>query len=461
MRKENINDTKILRTAIYIRVSSEEQARNGDSLRDQKESCLDYIKRHHNTELQDLYIDDGISGQKLERTEFTRLIENARLGKIDLIIFTKLDRWFRNLRHYLNTQATLEEHNVSWLAVDQPYFDTSTPHGRAFVAQSMTWAELEAQNDGIRIRDVFASKVRNREVITGKVPRGYKIVNKHLELSEDAPAVLDLFNYFLKTNSMGKTLQYAREEYGMVMTINNLRQSIFENVKYTGRYRDIEDYCPQIVSDEIFESVNKILKERKNVKTGQRYPYIFSGILVCDECKHKMSGCHINVKSRKYHYRYPAYECKYYRANKMCDNGGEIREKTVEEYMLAHIRPEMEAYIKQYTPDSMKQVDNRVKKAGIQKKISRLKEAYLAEVITLDEYKSDRDELQKQYDSLPDIIESTHDLSMLKALLDSNFEEAYEDLTNEEKRRFWRSIVREIRVSKSTERIRKYSIDFI
>lgn len=461
MRKENFSETKILRTAIYIRVSSEEQARNGDSLRDQKESCLDYIKRHVNTELQDLYIDDGISGQKLERTEFTRLIENARSGKIDLIIFTKLDRWFRNLRHYLNTQAALEEHNVSWLAVDQPYFDTSTPHGRAFVAQSMTWAELEAQNDGVRIRDVFSSKVRNREVITGKVPKGYKIVNKHLELSEEAPAVLDLFNYFLKTNSMGKTLQYAKNEYSMVMTINNLRQSIFENVKYTGRYRDIEDYCPRIVSDEIFESVNKILKERKNVKTGQRYPYIFSGILICEECKRKMSGCHINVKSKGHRYRYPAYECKYYRANKMCDNGGEIREKKIEEYMLANIRSKMEEYIKEYNAEKGNVIDNRIKKTGIQKKISRLKEAYLAEVITLDEYKADRDALQKQYETLPDIIESPQDLSMLKALLDSNFEEIYADMNNEEKRRFWRSIVREIRVSKSTNRTREYTILFV
>ena len=86
------------------------------------------------------------------------MLDDVRLGRVNLIIFTKLDRWFRSLRHYLNTQAVLEANHCDWLAVDQPYFDTTTPHGRAFVAQSMTFAELEAENDSVRIRDVFDYK---------------------------------------------------------------------------------------------------------------------------------------------------------------------------------------------------------------------------------------------------------------------------------------------------------------
>ena len=111
--------------------------------------------------LVDTYIDDGISGQKLKRDDFQRLIDDVRAGRIDLIIFTRLDRWFRNLRHYLNTQDILDKHGVSWTAIEQPYFDTSTPHGRAFVNNSMIWAELEAQNDSDRILGVFDDKVDN------------------------------------------------------------------------------------------------------------------------------------------------------------------------------------------------------------------------------------------------------------------------------------------------------------
>ena len=65
---------KLLRVAVYIRVSSDEQAERGDSIRDQQERCTEYINRHPDMVLQDLYIDDGISGQKLKREDFTRLL---------------------------------------------------------------------------------------------------------------------------------------------------------------------------------------------------------------------------------------------------------------------------------------------------------------------------------------------------------------------------------------------------
>ena len=135
----------LLRVAIYIRVSTDKQVKDGDSMRDQLATGQKYIDSHENMILVDTYIDDGISGQKLKRDDFQRLIDDVRAGRIDLIIFTRLDRWFRNLRHYLNTQDILDKHGVSWTAIEQPYFDTSTPHGRAFVNNSMIWAELEAQ----------------------------------------------------------------------------------------------------------------------------------------------------------------------------------------------------------------------------------------------------------------------------------------------------------------------------
>ena len=94
----------LLRVAIYIRVSTDKQVKDGDSMRDQLATGQKYIDSHENMILVDTYIDDGISGQKLKRDDFQRLLDDVRAGRIDLIIFTRLDRWFRNLRHYLNTQ---------------------------------------------------------------------------------------------------------------------------------------------------------------------------------------------------------------------------------------------------------------------------------------------------------------------------------------------------------------------
>lgn len=188
----------LLRVAIYIRVSTDKQVKDGDSMRDQLATGQKYIDSHENMILVDTYIDDGISGQKLKRDDFQRLIDDVRAGRIDLIIFTRLDRWFRNLRHYLNTQDILDKHGVSWTAIEQPYFDTSTPHGRAFVNNSMIWAELEAQNDSDRILGVFDDKVDNGEVLSGSTPLGYTIVNKHLVPDDDAPTAVAIFQYYRK-----------------------------------------------------------------------------------------------------------------------------------------------------------------------------------------------------------------------------------------------------------------------
>ena len=205
----------LLRVAIYIRVSTDKQVKDGDSMRDQLATGQKYIDSHENMILVDTYIDDGISGQKLKRDDFQRLIDDVRAGRIDLIIFTRLDRWFRNLRHYLNTQDILDKHGVSWTAIEQPYFDTSTPHGRAFVNNSMIWAELEAQNDSDRILGVFDDKVDNGEVLSGSTPLGYTIVNKHLVPDDDAPTAVAIFQYYRKTGNLSMTLRYMESEFGL------------------------------------------------------------------------------------------------------------------------------------------------------------------------------------------------------------------------------------------------------
>ncbi len=442
--------TKILKCAVYIRVSSDEQAENGVSIRDQKERCLKYINDHPNMILQDIYIDDGISGQKLDRGDFTRLMQNVKAGEIDLIVFTKLDRWFRSLRHYLNTQAILEKADVGWIAIDQPYFDTSTPYGRAFVAQSMTWAELEAQNGGLRVRDVFKTKVAHGEAITGKVPRGYQIENKRLVLSSEAPAIYDSIQYFCKTQSLGKTLRYMQETYGIVMTLNNLRSSLLKNEKLIGRYRGNENYCPRLISDEMWNQIQSVLDNNSTIYTNQKYDYIFSGLLVCGECHRRMAAKQINVKAVKpngkvFHYRYPGYECKHHRMQH-CPNGRPVREQHIEEYLLEHIEEELSTYQAEYDAQKKVEVDMGARKKTIEKKLSRLKELYINELIDINEYKKDRAALEEQLEAISSSTPSSPSHTDLSLALSKDFKTVYAGMNNEEKRLFWRSIIKEIQV---------------
>ncbi|WP_097002330.1 recombinase family protein [Lacrimispora amygdalina] len=464
--KRTQESEKLLRVAVYIRVSSDEQAERGDSIRDQKERGLHYIEEHHNMILHDIYLDDGVSGQKIDRDDFTRLMNHVKEGFVDLIIFTKLDRWFRSLRHYLNTQAILEKHHAAWTAIDQPYFDTSTPYGRAFVAQSMTFAELEAQNDGLRVTDVFRTKVAHGEVITGKFPRGYQIQDKHLVLSEEAPAIYDTLMYFLKHQSMNKAVEYLKETYGIIMTLQNFKQSLLRNEKITGRYRDNDSYCPRLISDKDFCEIQRILDYNTNIKSSQKYPYIFTGLLICGECGRKMGGCQINTASKRkdgtvIRYKYPAYECKQHRAYKTCGNGGQIREVRIEECLLKKLREQLGSYTADFETKGRKTVDNRFKKNQLRRKISRLKDLYLNEAITLEEYKTDRAEFEAELEKIPDIEPPSEYPAASNCMANTDFESMYRHLDNQQKRLFWRSVIREIRLSGRTGQHREYTVIFL
>lgn len=448
----------LVRVAIYIRVSTDAQAKKGDSTGEQMDTLQAYINDNEQMILQDVYIDDGASGQKLNRNDFTRLMENVRAGLIDLIVFTKLDRWFRSLRHYLNTQATLEKYGVNWLAVSQPYYDTTTPQGRAFVAQSMTFAELEAQNDSVRIRDVFDWKYKNGQVLSGRVPLGYSIENKRMVPNSDADKARSVFEHYDRTGSLNATILFLEREYGIVMSQANLKKSVLTNTKYIGVFRDNENFCPAIISRELFERVQR--KLQYNVKSSQAYPYIFSGLVVCSCCSHSMSGftqsSGVNKKTGQ-RYKYPAYRCRGAYPNRRCDNRKVVYESTLEKYVLENIKPLISQYLVDYDIKTAPVVDNRQKRAAILKKIDRLKELYVNDEITMDEYKTDKARYMDQIASLPDTAAPEKDLTALRDFLNMDITAIYETMSAEEKRYLWRSVIKEIRVNSSHE----YDIIFL
>lgn len=89
------------RAALYIRVSSEEQVRHGFSLGEQRADLERYAQMHHYAVV-DIYADEGTTARKSlqKRKELQRLLDDVRAGKIDIIVFKCLDRWFRNIRDY-------------------------------------------------------------------------------------------------------------------------------------------------------------------------------------------------------------------------------------------------------------------------------------------------------------------------------------------------------------------------
>lgn len=442
-------DKTLKRVALYLRVSSDKQAKVGDSLREQLETLQAYVDKRPDMIVFDTYIDDGISGQKLARDEFTRLMDDVKAGNIDIIIFTKLDRWFRSLRHYLNTQAILEAHGVTWTAVSQPYFDTSTAHGRAFVAQSMTWAELEAQNTSERILSVFDSKVKNGEVISGTTPFGYKIVDKRLVPDENAKLVVEIFERYRQTSSLMDVMKYMREKYGFDRTPSTYRRSILKNRKYIGEYRDNKNYCEPIIDKDLFEEVQRLLA--RNIRSNKKHDYLFSCLVRCGECGSAMSAHQIHglghrrLDGTRKKYKRSGYRCKKCFDQRMCHNKKILYETTLEKYLISHLREDLLQYIAETEIKSAPIVNITAKKKKIEDKIEKLKDLYVNDLITLDEFKVDRAKYLEQLKALPQCQPTKKDVTHLKRLVESDIEEIYKTFTFADKVEFWRSILHEVR----------------
>lgn len=449
------------RAALYIRVSSDQQAKFGDSLREQQDTLNEYVSSQKDIIVHSVYVDDGISGQKLERDEFTRLLNDVRQDQVDLILFTKLDRWFRSLKHYLNTQDILEKHEVNWLAVSQPYYDTTTAYGKTFINQVMSFAELEAQMTSERMISVFNNKVKMGEVISGTTPFGYSIENKKLVPNEQAPIAKKIFEFYDEHANLNSTSRYLLEEFGIQRNTQSIREML-KNKKYIGVFRNNENYNEPIISKSLFDSVNRQLKINK--KSNTKHEYIFSGLLVCEECGRKMNS------GRKAYYsakrkdgtrtRYPhqsIYNCRYAYEVPKCSNTKVLKEHILEEHLLSEIPILIKRKVNDINQKKNNNDEKQKKQRAIENKIDRLKAAYLNEIIGLDEFKKDRADLISQLEKIEKIQMPTTDTSVYYKFADINLDEQYDTLTIAERKQFWRSLVKEITFNKD----RQIKIDLI
>ena len=109
---------KSLRAAIYIRVSTEEQHLNGLSLPAQKKALTEFAERN-GYHITDYYADEGISARKpmKYRKGLLRLLEDVKRDKLDMILVTKLDRWFRNIKDYNITEEILPLPTGRWSSI--------------------------------------------------------------------------------------------------------------------------------------------------------------------------------------------------------------------------------------------------------------------------------------------------------------------------------------------------------
>lgn len=456
--KNNINNImsnntkKIEEVALYIRVSTEEQALNGDSLRTQKEELTKYALANH-FHITGIYEDDGFSATNLKRPALQKMLEDVKKGKINRILITKLDRLSRGVRNYYKILDVLDENDVYWTTVFEKY-DSSTANGRLHINIMLSVAENESAQTSERIRSVFKTKVNQKEIISGKIPIGYKKDGKKIIVDENQRAfIIDIFEYFLKSSSVYKTSEYINLHY---FSINYARtRYMLSNKMYIGikqcRYGDIEDFCEPIISKEMFIKVQNILAKNVRKRTAKSGGFIFTGLLKCPVCGHKLSGKFAKDMPPTCSYYYM---CNNNHLNKKCSNSKYLNEVKIEKKLLDIIVPQINEYITTYTYKkiNIKKVDNSKEISLVNKQLEKLRDLYINDLIQLEHYEKQYKELSDKLDILTKnlVVTKTQpeesNLENLKSILNSDFLLIYSTLSREQKRQIWLSIINYIEI---------------
>lgn len=438
------------RCAAYIRVSTEEQVLHGYSLEAQKLALTDYAAAH-NLVIFDYYIDEGFSARKKmsKRKEFLRMLSDVEADRIDLVIFTKLDRWFRNISDYYKVQEILEAHHVNWKTIYENY-DTTTANGRLHINIMLSVAQDEADRTSERIKVVFQNKRNRGEVTNGSHPLGFCIKNKQLVPDEaDMKIVKDIFDFYELNQSIYTTAQMLREKYNLHFC-NATISRVLKNKIYTGEYKNIKNYTTPVIDEKRFNDIQNIKPLPKERKTIKRV-YLFTGLLTCRECGRKLTANHSSVKYKDTIREYNLYRCKRYVDQKLCTHKKVLNELKLETYLITQTKQALKGY--NFLAD-IKDNQNRnyhMEVTRINKKLEKLKELYIEDLLDKDTYIKDYKNLNTKLLSIPDDFDAQNNLTFLKNRLNTDFESLYHLLSDTEKRVFWRSLIAEIIVDKNNQ----------
>ncbi len=438
---------KVTRAVFYIRVSHKEQVLHGLSLSAQKKHLQDYAKAH-NLKVVNTYVDEGVSGRKPIRLRpaLQEMLADAQENQFDLILFIKIDRYFRSVAEYHECQKILDKHKVKWNAINEDY-DITTASGRAFVNMKLTVAEMEADQTGERIRDVNDYKVKQGQMITGAYPFGFKIEKRDgrsylIHDPDTEHIVIDMIEHYLTYNSLRGVTLYINKKYNLNLLQDSVKR-LLKNPYLCGQYRDNPNFCEPYISKETFDKMQEIRK--KNIKVQRNHnTFLFSSLIRCDNCNALLSGFANRFNSnRVYNY----YRCRNRFNQKTC-NCPNVSERKLEKYLLENISTEFQNYFKKIELEEMKnnQKNTKTEMAKIRAEMDRLNFMFQKNRITSAVYNAEYEELESRLSDLHTVKTSKkRDLEPIKELLESDFVSVYSTLSQQNKQAFWRGIIKEIR----------------
>lgn len=381
---------------LYMRVSTDDQAKEGFSLPEQKER-LEAFCKFKNYEIIDYYQDAGISAKTgNHRPEFERLKKDIKSKKINTIVALKLDRITRSIYDWENLMTFLDE-NDAYLDCVNDEINTTTANGKMIsrLLMSVSQNEIERTSERTKIGMVGAIKSGH---IPHQAPLGYKHENKKLVIDYSTKdIVIRIFDLYYNGLSYKKISNLFNEE--KVLGRDNWRDTtittILENEIYKGDFVHgkrtkhptyYENVVEPIISKEMWAECQ--IQKKKNSKSYKRtLTYLYLQKLKCPKCNRILGGkATTNRKGNAYFYYY-CHDCKIqFKENLINDYFNQFIDELVEYDSV--VNQFFLPMIKQKFDEPKEQLEKEINEQ--KNKLDRIKKAYINGVFELREYNEEK-----------------------------------------------------------------------
>jgi site-specific DNA recombinase len=244
--------------AIYIRVSTEDQAKHGTSLQAQEAALTNYSKAL-GYEISKVYKDEGKSGKDLtHRPEMQQMLKDAEEKKFSAIFIYKLDRFSRSLMDLVTTIEQLKDWGIDFVSM-QDKIETTSASGKLMFHIISAFAEFERNVTSERTKFTMNKKFSDGNLIT-RAPLGYSIINKSLVPSDNSYIIQEIFQTFLNSDI---SLTQLSKKYNL--SVNGLKkvltnQTYLGKVKFAGQVS--QGKHQSLLSQELFDKVQAKLNSK-------------------------------------------------------------------------------------------------------------------------------------------------------------------------------------------------------
>jgi len=412
------NEKKI--AGLYIRVSTEDQVREGFSLPEQ-EKRLRAMCEYKGYEIYDVYEERGISAKTGNyRPEFERLLQDIKDKKCNTIVVLKLDRLTRSVFDWEKIIRFLEE-NDAYLDCANDDINTTNANGKMIsrILTSVSQNEIERTSERTKIG--LAGAIASGH-IPHKAPFGYKRVDKILVPDESTKDdIIKIFNLYHEGNSyqtisniynkekvMGKT--NWKDSTILKILSNEIYKGDFVHGKRTNNPTYYENVVEPLISKELWEECQ--VQKRRNSRNYKRdKDYLFLQKLKCPKCQRILGGNATRKKNGNVYYYYQCHDCKI-----------TIKEKDIEKEFNNFIEDiqEYDAVVNQtLLPMIQTKLENPKEKLikelkEQQQKQERIRKAYVNGSFTIKEYDEEKEIVDKTISSIENKIRNSEVCNELK-----------------------------------------------